>query len=125
MIMVTASLMDTCTGKELALISSRIQGWVGLAVVLMPWFEVQILRLGKNEPAFTYKVLGVLGFLHLIYNFFALPETLEPEKRSGFAKFRESASSINPLAFLKIYTGKNRTWKQLVSIQTLQCVAEA
>mmetsp|Transcript_36128 Transcript_36128/g.114882 ORF Transcript_36128/g.114882 Transcript_36128/m.114882 type:complete len:450 (-) Transcript_36128:84-1433(-) len=123
-VMCQSSLMDVVSGKEMAVVGSQVNSWVGVAVVGSPFLESLLLKLGRNDPRTTYFALAVLAAAQSSLNSLAMPETLAVAKRASISKFFESVASINPFSFVSVYTSSNRILKKLVTIQTLQYFLE-
>merc|ERR1719193_1205068 len=68
----------------------------------------------------TYLALSAIAAVQLLQNAFQVPETLPPAKRISMSEVTASIASINPFAFLKIYTSNNAMLKKVVTITTLQ-----
>merc|ERR1712167_400644 len=67
------------------------------------------------------KLLSLLGALNGVVNAILLPESLMPHKRASTDVLKFSLSSINPLAFLKIYGSEtSQLFKKMFTILTLQ-----
>lgn len=124
-VMSLATLMDVCTGQELAMVNGRLAAAIG-AGVLFGNTVMTIERLGRH-PLTGVKLLCGFSALQLLLIVVGLDETLAAEKRTTFAEFFTSLSSINPLSFLRLYTSKaySGTLKTLATIQALQCCTEA
>lgn len=122
-VMCQAALADICSGQELAVVGTRIQAAVGVAVVAGPYLESLILKITKGDHRGPFKAMAFFSLVQLVTNFLFMPETLAKQKRIAMAEFFSSVASINPFSFVKAYMGKNAVLKKLLTIQTLQfCV---
>jgi len=119
-VMCQASLADITSGAEMAVISTRIQVAVGIAVILGPYIESILLKVGKGDPRTTFKALFAVSLFQMINNGLLLPETLNASKRKSIASFFQSLASFNPFAFVKVYLSEHAVLKKLLTIQTLQ-----
>jgi len=121
-IMATASLNDL--SQVLPSIGVRIQTWVGMAIIGGPILEGKLLKWSGGDHRAPYKCLGIIAAMQLFSYLFILPETLVWGKRKTMASFLQSLSSINPLACLKIFQSKNKTFKKLSAVAMLQSLTD-
>mmetsp|Transcript_2072 Transcript_2072/g.6501 ORF Transcript_2072/g.6501 Transcript_2072/m.6501 type:complete len:457 (-) Transcript_2072:35-1405(-) len=119
-VMSQAALADICSGQEAALVNTRIQAVVGVAVVAGPYIESLILKLSRGNPLSPFKVMAAAAVLQMVTSSLFLPETLARRKRASVGDFFNSLAALNPCGFVKAYMGKNATLKKLLTIQTFQ-----
>lgn len=124
-VMCLATLMDICTGQELAEMNGKLGGAIGLGVLLGQ--AVMTRPRLNHDPLTGVKLMAIAAALQGLLVSGGLAETLRPEKRISMAEFRSSLSSINPLSFLKLYTGKGYSWalRMFATIHAFQCCSEA
>jgi MFS family permease len=115
-VMVTASLSDIYSGTELAVASSKLMRTVGIGLITAQWLEATMLeRWGKPTVAFGASLVS--SVLHLLCNWFFIPETLPQSHRSTSMSLR----AINPFGFLRVFTRGSRPLRKLVVITAIQC----
>jgi hypothetical protein len=119
-----ASLMDFSTAPEMAQMGAQLQTSAGIAVVVAPFVEVELMKRLGGDGRNHFAVSCAMNILQLAYMVVALPETLALKKRISMSKFMSSLSSLNPLSFIKVFRGKNKVLKQLLLVNTLQCCTE-
>lgn len=119
-VMCQASLADVCSGQEMALVGTKIQAAVGVAVVAGPYIESILLKSSNNDHRTPFKALAVFSLFQMLTSAIFLPETLVKSKRTDLSVFFSSIASLNPFSFVKAYLGKNALLKKLLTIQTFQ-----
>lgn len=119
----SASLSDTTVvldEETQALVQPRIQAYVGIAAILGPYIEGLMLKMSRDNPRNTYKLVAIAAFLQLLNNAKLIPETLPVEQRRPVSDFSTLLQSMNPFSFMKVYLGNNVALKRLLTIQTFQ-----
>ena len=123
--MAMASLMDISTPAQMAQMGAKLMSYAGVAIVLGPYVEVELLKRLGSDGRRNFLVGSALSVLLGVLELVCLPETLEKGKRRSLSDFFASISSINPLSFLKVYTsGKSNALKRLLLVTTLQSCLE-
>jgi len=123
-VMTLASLGDLIKGKEMAAAMTKTQLGIGCAVILGPFIESLMLKLSKGDPRGPFKAMFALASMQLLFGARLVPETLTVAKRKPIADFQSFAQSINPFAFLKVYSGNNIVLKKLLTINTFQLCSD-
>jgi len=119
-VMTGAYINDLAAGEELAAMQPKIAVAVGAAVIAAPVAEAALLK-KTRDPRATFKLLSCVCALNGVLNGVLLPESLMPHKRASFATLKSSISSINPLAFFKVYGSQTSpVFKKMFTILTLQ-----
>lgn len=121
-VITSASIADGLALKQQMQIGSKINGWVGVAVMGAPFLEAAVLK-RTGDPCSSYKVLALLSAFQLLYST-KLPETLKVKKPFDMANLNATLTALNPLGFLKIYFGDSNALKRLVTILTFQSCCE-
>jgi len=105
--------------QEFGVALSKIQATVGIAVILAPLFEAQVLLRTKQNLRYPYLVLALLGAVNILSSSMQLEETLDVAKRKT-TSLSSIIKDVNPFNFMKIFSSSNATFKRLVRISALQ-----
>lgn len=109
-VIATAALRDVCAGTEMAIMGTRIQTAVGVAVVAGPYLESVALKASNGSPVAPFKVLGALSCFQFLQSALLMPETIKERAKFNWA---EVLHYMNPLGFLRVYFGEKGTLKKL------------
>lgn len=121
-VMVTASIADVFTGKEQAILASKVGATVGVGVVLTPIFETFILQRAKH-PKYTYPVLSALAAVNALYCLTCFPETMTAVKQAS-TSLKDYIAAANPFGFLEIYSRGSKLLQRITTITTIQMLLE-
>mmetsp|Transcript_55747 Transcript_55747/g.148796 ORF Transcript_55747/g.148796 Transcript_55747/m.148796 type:complete len:319 (+) Transcript_55747:91-1047(+) len=122
-VMASTSLTDVLSTEELGLSMSKIGGIVGMAIVLTTFMEGAILARTKNNLKIPYLIGAAFGFIQMVFNFACLPETLDASRRKAL-DLKVFLQSLNPFAFVQIYTRGSAALQKAVTCTTLQMSLE-
>jgi len=103
--------------KEWASMLSKIQGMVGMAVILTPILEASILQRTGGSLRAAYLALSCLGLAQLLTAQTMLQETLVKAKDFNISELLKAA---NPFSFLRIFASPNTAFKRIFATTVLQ-----
>ena len=118
-VVATAALTDFLEGQELAMGFAAYAAMYGLAVLVGPVIETQLLRL-TGSPRYAYASLATLGTIQAIYQACLVPETLEPAKRREL----DVAKAANVFGFLTLFRKGRDGLRKIVTTATFGMVSE-
>jgi MFS family permease len=121
-VMISASLADVCSGKDLAAQGSKIGAVVGLSMVCAPLLESFLLKWTKSMRS-PYLALSILGMCQVAMGSFLMPETLAESRRSKVSNAM-SLETFNPFGFLNVFKRGSSALKKLVTITSFQMFLE-
>jgi hypothetical protein len=122
-VMASTSLTDVLSTEELGVAMSKIGGIVGMGIVLTTVVEGAILSRTKNNLKIPYLLGAAVGGLQLCFNSVCLPETLDASRRKAL-DLKVLMQSMNPFAFVQIYTRGSAALQKAVTCTTLQMSLE-
>lgn len=118
-VMCTAAFQDILRGEEKEANTTTVLATIGFAVVLAPFLESLIVKVGRGDPRSAYVGMIALSCWQLVSTL-GLSETLDKAKRRGVSSLRDIVAGFNPFGFLTILTGNNQLLKKFFVIRTLQ-----
>lgn len=121
-VMVSASLADIYSGKDLAVAGSEIGATVGLAFIMAPVIESFLLK-RTGSLRIPYAVLALLGALQASLGLALMPETHAVDKRIPLASAL-TLKAWNPFGFLSVFTKGSMALQKLSVITSFQMFME-
>jgi len=120
-VVVTASLMDICSGKDLGVAFTQMGATIGIAVILGPIMESIILK-RTGHPRYSYFALSFFALVQAVFNMMQ-QETLDKARRAAMHTVMK-LETFNPFGFASVYTRGTKKLQSAVTITTLQMALE-
>lgn len=122
-VMATTALTDVMSGQELAMALSKVTAAVGLGVSATSMVEGAVLARTRNDLRAPYLAAAGLGLAQLFFNAVCLPETLDGVRQKAL-DLQVLVESINPFAFVQIYTRGSAALQRMATVIALQMSIE-